>query len=44
MLATNQKNFILLFKELDDQREDENLTYPLNEILLIIVAAVLLWC
>lgn len=41
MLATTQKHFIQLFNELEDPREDERTTYPLNEILLLVIAGVL---
>jgi len=41
MLATNQQAFMNLFNELEDPREDERTTYPLNEIVFLMVAAVL---
>ena len=41
MLANNQAEFIDLFRELDEFRDDSKLLYPLNEILLLIIAAVL---
>lgn len=41
MLAANQKDFMKLFNELLDPRMDEKLTYPLEEILFLVLAAVL---
>jgi predicted transposase YbfD/YdcC len=41
MLARNQQAFIELFSELDYARCDEQISYPLNEILFLLVAAVL---
>jgi hypothetical protein len=41
MLAANQKYFIKLFNGLEDPSEDERISYPLNEILLLVVASVL---
>jgi predicted transposase YbfD/YdcC len=41
LLATNQAEFILLFDIIDDPREDERTTYPVNEILFLVIAAVL---
>jgi hypothetical protein len=41
MLAANQRNFIKLFSELEDPREDERISYSLNGILLLTVSSVL---
>ena len=41
MLAANKKDFMKLFNELLDPRMDEKLTYPLEEILFLVLAAVL---
>jgi hypothetical protein len=40
-LAANKKDFIKLFSGLEDPREDEQISYSLNEILLLVVTSVL---
>lgn len=41
MLAKNRAEFIDLFSELPEPRSDEQLSYPLTEILFLVIAAVL---
>jgi predicted transposase YbfD/YdcC len=41
MLARSKDEFISLFKELEDPRQDEKVLYPLDEILFLLVSGVL---
>lgn len=41
MLAKTQKEFINLFRNLEEPREDNKLLYPLDEILFLVISAVL---
>lgn len=41
MLARNQEQFIEYFEELEDPRQDEEVLYPLQEFLFLVLAGVL---
>jgi hypothetical protein len=41
MLAKSKMDFINLFSEFEEPRQDEKLLYPLDEILFLVLSAVL---